>query len=655
MKTPLTFVVFLLLASAGYTQIRMAGIFGDHMVIQRGRAVPLWGWSVPHDHILVRFNGQTKNTIADRQGAWRITLDPQPAGGPFDLSIQDKDSLIFHDVWVGEVWICSGQSNMEFGLNAVREAETEIQNADYPPIRQIKIQHDIGALPKDDILPAKWEVCSPYTAGNFTAVGYFFAREIAKRLNVPVGLVNSTWGGTMSETWTSRGALEKSPEFKEVIAEQPGPDLQHTIEVRRTRMEKQIRLLQQNITDTLAEENWKNPDYNSQAWPKIRVAVGWEAQPLGLEDLDGIVWYRKELTLDSAAAQNTVTISLGTIDDNDITYVNGIRVGATNNWDQKRVYYVPPGVFRTGKNLIAVRVEDTGGGGGFYGDSSIIQLKTSTGAVAIGDPWQFRVAKILNNGIGIDPNNYPCLLFNAMIHPLIPYAIRGVLWYQGEANADRAHQYRIAFPLLINDWRQQWGQGNFPFYFVQLASFNAANGNSEQGSSWAELREAQAYALSLPATGMAVTTDIGESKDIHPKNKKDVGLRLAAIALSQCYGQTMEYSGPVYESHQSQGNQIILDFHHKGKGLAVKDKYGYLRGFEIAGSDRHFFYAKAWIRDNQVIVYADQVSRPVSVRYNWADDAGDGNLYNLDGFPAPPFRTDQWPGLTDNKKFEIVK
>ena len=646
---------WLFFLSAGYAQVRLPGIFGNHMVIQRNQPVTVWGWSLPNDKITVRINGQSKKATADRGGQWHITLDPQSAGGPFDLIVQGRDSILFHDVYIGEVWICSGQSNMEFTLSDVHDAEAEIHAAEYPEIRQIKIPHNISTSPKDDILPAPWEICSPESAGNFTAVGYFFAREMMKRLHIPVGLINSSWGGTMSETWTSRGAFEKSPEFKSMIAGMQEKDLEKTMQIRRQRLEQQIRLLQQQITDTLPEDTWKNPDYNGQAWPKISVAVTWESQPLGLADLDGVVWYRKEVMLDPEAAQKPVTLSLGTIDDNDITYVNGIRVGSTKSWNQNRVYAVPAGVFRPGKNLITVRVEDTGGGGGFYGDSTAVRLTTTSGNIPLGEAWNFRVAKILNEGIGIGPNDFPCLLYNAMIHPLIPYGIRGVLWYQGEANAERAHQYRIAFPLMITDWRQRWGEGNFPFYFVQLASFNSANGNSEKGSTWAELREAQAYALSLPATGMAVTTDIGESNDIHPKNKQDVGLRLAAIALNNVFGQPMEYSGPVYESLHVQGNQIILDFSHTGTGLMVKDKYGYVRGFEIAGADRHFHYAKAHIQNNQVIVYADQVTQPVSVHYNWADDAGEGNLYNLEGFPAVPFRTDQWKGITEDKKFEMIK
>ena len=540
---------------------------------------------------------------------------------------------------------------MEFELKSVRNADEEIQSANYPEIRHIKIPLTVSGTPKDDILPSGWDVCSIKTAGDFTAVGFFFAREMVKRLHVPVGLINSTWGGTMVETWTSRGSFEKSPEFKSMITAMPDKDFESMMKERRKQLDQQIRLLQKNIHDTVPETEWKNTDYNSHQWPKIRVAATWENQPLGLGDLDGIAWYRKEVVLAAGDADKAVTLSLGTIDDFDDTYVNGIWVGSTKNWNENRVYHVPAGIFKVGKNIIAVRVEDTGGGGGFYGDSSIIQIRTENKMIPIGDAWNFRVAKISNKGVGMGPNDFPTLLFNAMIHPLVPFTIRGALWYQGEANAERAYQYRTAFPLMISDWRQQWNEGNFPFYFVQLASFNSANGNSESGSTWAELREAQAKTLSLPNTGMAVTIDIGESNDIHPKNKQDVGMRLAAIALNHCYGQNIEYSGPVYQSMEIQGNKIILSFTHTGGGLMVKDKYGYVRGFEIAGPDRHFHYAKAFIQQNKLVVYADEVTAPQAVHYAWADDAGDANLYNREGFPAIPFRTDQWKGITDDRRF----
>jgi sialate O-acetylesterase len=642
-----------LLAFSGFCQVKLPGFFGDHMVIQRSQPVPVWGWSSPNEEIVAKFNQQQKGTIADKNGRWRLVLEPEPAGGPYELSIQGKTGIIIHDVLVGEVWLCSGQSNMELELKSAKDADMEISFADYPEIRHIKIPLTVSGTPKEDISSVKWDVCSPKTAGDFTAVGYFFARELVKRLHVPVGLINSTWGGTMVETWISRGSFEKSPEFKSFAASMNSQNMEFVIKERQLKLESQVKLLEKKIRDTIPENEWKNPGYNSQDWPGISVARNWENQPLGLAGLDGIVWYRREIDLDSNTANRPITLSLSKIDDNDETYVNGVLAGSTRNWSEKRVYHVPIGVFKPGKNIIAVRVEDTGGGGGFYEDSTLVNLKTENGIIPLGDNWHFRIAKIAGNGGGVGPNDYPSLLFNSMINPLIPYAIRGVLWYQGEANTNRAYQYRTAFPLMITDWRQHWGEGNFPFYFVQLASFNADNGNSEKGSSWAELREAQTYTLSLPATGMSVTTDIGEPNDIHPKNKQDVGLRLSAIALNNIYGKPMEYSGPVYESMNVQGNKVYLNFTHTGSGLMVKDKYGYIRGFEITGSDHQFHYAKAFLENNRVVVYSEEVATPVTVRYAWSDDNGDANLYNFEDFPAVPFRTDQWKGITEGKKYII--
>jgi sialate O-acetylesterase len=640
-----------LLAFSGFCQVKLPGFFGDHMVIQRSQPVPVWGWSSPNEEIVAKFNQQQKGTIADKNGRWRLVLEPEPAGGPYELSIQGKTGIIIHDVLVGEVWLCSGQSNMELELKSAKDADMEISFADYPEIRHIKIPLTVSGTPKEDISSVKWDVCSPKTAGDFTAVGYFFARELVKRLHVPVGLINSTWGGTMVETWISRGSFEKSPEFKSFAASMNSQNMEFVIKERQLKLESQVKLLEKKIRDTIPENEWKNPGYNSQDWPSISVARNWENQPLGLAGLDGIVWYRREIDLDSNTANKPITLSLSKIDDNDETYVNGVLAGSTRNWSEKRIYHVPTGVFKPGKNIIAVRVEDTGGGGGFYEDSTLVNLKTENGIIPLGDNWHFRIAKIAGNGGGVGPNDYPSLLFNSMINPLIPYAIRGVLWYQGEANTNRAYQYRTAFPLMITDWRQHWGEGNFPFYFVQLASFNADNGNSEKGSSWAELREAQTYTLSLPATGMSVTTDIGEPNDIHPKNKQDVGLRLSAIALNNIYGKPMEYSGPVYESMNVQGNKVYLKFTHTGSGLMVKDKYGYIRGFEITGSDHQFHYAKAFLENNKVVVYSEEVATPVTVRYAWSDDNGDANLYNFEDFPAVPFRTDQWKGITEGKKY----
>jgi sialate O-acetylesterase len=328
-----------------------------------------------------------------------------------------------------------------------------------------------------------------------------------------------------------------------------------------------------------------------------------------------------------------------------------VKVGETNSYNQHRKYSIPAGVLKSGKNFISVRVEDTGGGGGIYGDSASMKLTIDGNVISLAGNWKFKAEQVYGNTTSVGPNSYPTLLFNAMVSPLIPYAFEGAIWYQGEANAGRAYQYRKAFPLMITDWRKHWNAGDFPFYFVQLASYNAGNGNSKNGSAWAELREAQTMTLSLPNTGMAVTTDIGNSTDIHPKNKQDVGKRLAAIALHNVYKKDVVYSGPMYQSMKVSGNKIIISFTNIGGGLTSKNSE--LKGFEISGLGGQFYPAVATIDNNRVIVESEMVKYPAAVRFGWKDDAGEDNLFNKEGFPASPFRTDKWKGITEGQKFRI--
>ena len=400
-------------------------------------------------------------------------------------------------------------------------------------------------------------------------------------------------------------------------------------------------------------EKWKDFSFDDNPWPVMKLPALWEAQ--GLEEIDGVLWFRKAININLMDAGKEATLELSMIDDSDESFVNGQKVGEMRNkYNVKRNYKIPAGLLKEGRNVIAVKVEDTGGGGGIYGEAMDLKLTTSSNAVIpLAGDWKYNVESLLTSGSSGDPNRYPTLLFNAMINPIINYTIEGALWYQGESNAGRAYQYRTAFPLMIQDWRQHWRLGDFPFYFVQLASFNANNGNSEHGSAWAELREAQTMTLAQPNTGMAVTADIGEANDIHPRNKQDVGKRLAAIALNTLYGQNIVYSGPAYQSMKIEGKAVRLTFTYVGSGLIAKDKYEYLKGFEVAGQDQKFHYAKAWIEGNEVVVSADVVANPVAVRYAWADNPEDANLFNKEGFPASPFRTDSWKGVTSEAKFKI--
>jgi sialate O-acetylesterase len=400
-------------------------------------------------------------------------------------------------------------------------------------------------------------------------------------------------------------------------------------------------------------DQWKNGVYNDNAWSVMTLPNLWEQQ--GLDGVDGQVWYRKTIHIDAADAGKDAMLSLAMIDDSDETFVNGIKVGATiNQYNQQRSYPVRSGILKTGSNVIAIRVDDTGGGGGVYGKPEDLKLSFAGGStLSLAGEWKYAVENVAMSNNTVGPNSYPTLLFNAMIHPILKLGLRGAIWYQGESNAGRAYQYRKAFPLMITDWRNHWGQGDFPFYYVQLASFDANHGNSAIGSSWAELREAQAMTLALPNTGMAVTIDIGEATDIHPRNKQDVGKRLAAIALRRDYGKNTVFSGPTFSGMKVDGDKIRVSFDNLGGGLLVRDKYGYLKGFEVAGNDQKFHYAKAWVDGNEVVVSTTLVGDPVAVRYAWADNPEDANLYNKEGFPAAPFRSDTWEGITLDAKFRI--
>jgi sialate O-acetylesterase len=656
MKKGYSLPLVLLFFCSASANVHLPKIFSDNMVLQRNQSIPVWGWADAKEKITVQFNKQTKTISTGKDGKWLLKLDPETEGGPYQLIIKGKNNITIADVLVGEVWVCSGQSNMEMpiaGWGKIKNYQEEIAAADYPQIRQFLVTKAVSAKPKDDVPGGDWKPCSPATAGDFTAVGYFFARELYKKLHIPIGLINTSWGGTMVETWISRGAFENSDEFKSMIAGMPATDLELLTKQKTATLQKNIEALQGTFVNHENAEHWKDENFDDSHWPKMKLPGVWEGQKMGLEDLDGLVWFRKTIIVDDVDAGKSAIIELGKIDDSDDTYVNGTRVGGMKNkYNDNRSYNIGAGILKTGKNVIAVRVEDTGGGGGIFGDVSDMKLSIGNKTQPLDGDWQFRIEMAVTGGNNASPNSMPTLLYNAMLSPLIPYGIKGAIWYQGETNAGRAFQYRKSFPLMITDWRKHWGEGDFPFYFVQLASFNAGNGTSEHGSTWAELREAQSLTLSLPNTGMAVTTDIGEAADIHPKNKQDVGKRLAAVALANVYAHVQEYSGPVYQSMKIDGNKIILSFSHAG-GLMAKDKYGYIKGFEVAGSDQKFHYAKAYTEGDKIVVSSEDVAAPVAVRYAWADEALEANLFNKDGFPASSFRTDTWKGVTDDVKYAI--
>ncbi len=630
--------------------VRLPAIFGDHMVLQRDQSNSVWGKAEPGGTIVVRFDGREKKAVAGEDSSWSVRLGRHAAGGPHVLSIIGKDTIAFKDVLVGEVWLGSGQSNMEMpvaGWGKVMNYDEEIRNSEDGQLRLITVKRAMDAAPRDEIQTDGWQPCGPASVPEFSATAYFFGRELRKKLGVPVGLIVSSWGGTPAESWISGPSLKTFPDLMpkilELEKEAPNADDQRRDFERKS--EAWRLALDRLDAGYRATPSWNKADAADSNWKTMNLPVLWEQA--GYPGMDGIVWFRKTVDIPQKWAGKILRLSLGPVDDTDTTWFNGVKVGGTEQWNLNRHYPVPAFAVRSGRNTIAVRVMDTGGGGGIYGDADQMVVADALGdTISIAGGWKVAIgldSKLAPPApLSPDQPERPMVLFNGMIKPLIPYGIKGVIWYQGENNTGRAKQYRELFPLLIKDWRRQWNCGDFPFLFVQLANFMDVR--SEPGEDdWAELREAQAMTLRLPKTGMAVAIDIGDAKDIHPKNKQEVGRRLALAAERPVYKMDVAFSGPIYRSMSVEKNGIRLSFKHD-KGLAAADN-GPLKGFAVAGADRKFVWAEARIDGKTIVVHSPNIGEPVAVRYGWASNP-QCNLVNASGLPASPFRTDAWPGIT---------
>lgn len=620
--------------------VTLPRIFSSNMVLQQGTEIPVWGWASPGERVTVTLGKATVTGRTGRDGKWRVKLPVFGYGGPYTMTISGRNKITYENVMIGEVWIASGQSNMEWPLSQSNNALEEIAGASFPDIRLFQVPRTVSQLPQEDISSGEWKACTPETAAGFSAVAYFFGRDLHKKLNVPVGLIQSAWGGTVAETWISPETIENDPDFSEPLKKLRSMDMD-------AYEQEQLDRLKQMFGGEIPGEDrgfkngepvWSAIDLEDGDWKSLVVPKYWEEQ--GYAQIDGIGWYRKEILLTEEQSNSNVTIHLGKVDDSDITWINGIEIGKTEGlYDKDRIYTVEAKHLRPGKNMLVVRVNDTGGNGGIWGDPKDQFLAIGSEKVDISGDWKFRISKATVSSVNIGPNSYPTLLYNSMISPLVPYAIKGAIWYQGESNAGRAKQYQRIFPALITDWRKHWNQGDFPFLFVSLANYMQAKEIPGE-SGWAELREAQTMTLSLPNTGMALAIDIGEANDIHPRNKQDVGLRLSLNALKIAYGQEVVHSGPMYQSVDFRNGRAVVTFDHTGNGLEARDRYGYVKGFTLAGNDGRFYWAKAMIiNEKQVEVWSDQVPQPAAVRYGWADNPDDVNLYNREGLPANPFRS----------------
>jgi sialate O-acetylesterase len=646
----ITGVLLLLAGVHASAQLRLSPIFGDHMILQRDKPLKIWGDAGNGETIRITIGQSKGKVIADKNGHWMITLPSFAAGGPYNLTIQTKrETKVFSDVLFGEVWLCSGQSNMEFKVRQSINARYEIHRANNPLIRQLNVPKKLSFQPERWIDSTRWVISSPQTTGEFTAVGYFFATDIYERLHVPIGLINDNWGGSQVESWISRDAMMSSEVLKEYAGQMPDNWKETNV-----RAEKKFR-------DTLEKLHYgKMPDadesavlkddYTFTGWMPSTVPTVWDW--IGLPAYRGEGYMVKEINLDSNQAAMPSILSLGTYDARFSWFINGKPLSKST--DRDVLISLPPNIWKPGRNVLLLTIGDEpvpdGMGVGVHGENDRLYIDFDGEKISVADDkWRMMPRLDMPHHYSNWMNSEGTIIYNAMIHPIIPVSIRGVLWYQGESNTDRAFEYGKTFPLMIESWRKEWNDP-FPFLFVQLASFGS-NESSNAGNKWAELRESQTQTLRLPGTGMAVTTDIGDPKDVHPKNKREVGRRLAAIALNDVYGLKQTCNGPVYDSVSFSNGKALLFFTSEGRGLMAKDKYGYLRGFEMAGVDRKFYLAHAFIQGNHVVVSTDEVTNPVAVRYGWANAPEDINLYNLDGFPAPPFRTDKWPLVTESAGF----
>ena len=643
---------FIFQASA---QLKPARLFGNHMVLQRNQDVPVWGWADKKAKVTVSFNGQVVDAKADDQGYWKVVLKPMEAGGPFVLKIASgKEHFEYNDVMIGEVWLCSGQSNMELVLRSALGYKAEQKNAAQMPVRQFHVPYKINLEPEKDFSGGEWVKADTNTVGDFTAVGYFFAKKLAQTLHVTVGLIHSSWGGTQVEDWISKDAMLASPELGPAAKKMPA-----TWDEMKEKLDHQLKDYIYNkgpLVSYTAEQLASRPASFFNSWQKGSAPGSWTWMRR-LYSYSGEGFMQRTIKLDSAYAKYSSALQLGITDADLVIYVNGKLVqkgGLSGNFQLS----LAAGTWKGGDNSLLIDLKSKQKNPTWFGTglnsagNNDLNVKFSDTTINLAD-GNWRVMPDLGKPYHFDfmPNNSGALLFNSMVNPLIPYAIAGTIWYQGEANTERAYQYRTSFPLMITDWRNRWGK-QFPFLFVQLASFGGFQ-NSNFGSLWAELRESQNMALQLPNTGTALTLDIGDAYNIHPRDKADVGFRLASKALGLVYHLSGFAESPLFKSVDFKGGNAIVSFDHAENGLMAKDKYGYLGGFELAGADHKFYYAQATIVDgNKVKVWCNDVSQPVAVRYAWTDAPLDANLFNKEGFPVSPFRSDNWKGVTEGKGFE---
>jgi sialate O-acetylesterase len=628
----------LIAAGAGSPRPFVSPLFGSNMILQRGQTNRIWGWGKPGETVRVELAGPTVAGTADASGRWQVQLVPPAAAGPLTLGIFGSQTVVFTNILAGDVWLCGGQSNMEFPLEKARNGDAEVKAADHPDLRLFTVKSQAAYAPAD-LAPGSWKVCTPQTVtqdGGVSAVAYFFARRVQGETNIPIGLIKDCWGGTTAESWTSADALRPLHDFDTPLAiverlrAQGGPQYGNYI----AHWYDEFDAGQKN-------EAWFRPDLDDHDWKTVSIPGGFSE--LGVPATPAVCYFRRTVVLPDPVPAGAASIHLGVVERMDTTYLNGHWLGASAWVENPRVYPIGDGVLQPGTNTIVVRVLKTRPDGGFRSQPGDLKLVLGNqGEIPLAGEWRGKLSVDARppHPLPYGCENWPTMpavLYNGMIAPVAPFALSGALWYQGEANAERAAQYRKLLPAMIADWRRAFGRGDFPFYLVSLPGF-MRHQDVPGDAAWAELREAQAFtARDVTNCGLAVAIDVGEADNIHPADKKPVGERLALCALANYYGRPVVSAGPAFDRLEELPGALRLRFQHTEGGLVAKG--GQPGEFSVAGDDGQWFWAEARIDRDSVIVSSGRVPRPKAARYAWQSNP-QATLFNGAGLPAVPFRTD---------------
>lgn len=653
MKKSVLILFYLLSNIVSFSNVKLPALVGSHMVLQRDKPIKIWGYADEGEVVQVIFAGKTVSA-STKDGKWSIEFPLMKAGGPYNMSIRGNNTIELENILIGDVWVCSGQSNMEFNLKDAKNGDEEVKNATNSSIRLFTVEKRLDLSPVEDT-KGQWSVCTPESAKYFSAVGYFFARDIHESLKIPIGLINASWGGTVIESWISMDGLKGEPTFESKSLAVPRFDTSAFNNNQRKQHEVWVNNFQNKDEGFKGKYLWAQPSYDFSDWKTITLPTVWEFTTLeDLKGTDGVVWFKKEVELTAEEVNNEAVLNLGVIQNSNVTFVNGVQIGFTPDvWGRNSSYTIPNFVLKPGKNVITVRISNYGGDGGFTSKPDDLKLITSTKPISLSGEWSYKIGYKLSiydrPEKEFGPNSAPTLLFNSMVSPISKFSIKGVLWYQGESNWFRGYQYRELFPRMISDWRSKFGQDDFPFLYVQLANYQEKQ-IRPWNSYWAEVREAQDMTLKVKNTAMATAIDIGDAGNIHPTNKQEVGRRLALAAKKTIYNLPIVASGPRYRSFEKRGNSILVKFTSVAGGLQISNKEP-LGGFQIAGDNKVFEWATAQIIDeNTIKVTSEKISSPVAVRYAWEDNPSDANLINSEKLPALPFRTDSWKGISAENK-----